>query len=105
MSRMAKAAKNSGLIFVGRGVERLVRIAVVVVLARMLGARGFGVYSFAFAFAEVFAIFTDAGIHTVLVREIAKDRDSAPRLLGSALVLKAAMAILAFGAYRLRSLS
>ncbi|MBT3351640.1 MAG: flippase [Nitrospinaceae bacterium] len=96
MSRMAKAAKNSGLIFVGRGVERLVRIAVVVVLARMLGARGFGVYSFAFAFAEVFAIFTDAGIHTVLVREIAKDRDSAPRLLGSALVLKAAMAILAW---------
>ncbi|MDP6277320.1 MAG: oligosaccharide flippase family protein, partial [Nitrospinota bacterium] len=92
MNRMEQAARNSGWVFIGRGAERLIRIVVVVVLARILGVRGFGVYSFVFAFAEVFAIFTDVGLRTVLVREIARDRDSAPRLLGSALVLKAVMA-------------
>ncbi len=92
MNRMEQAARNSGWVFIGRGAERLIRIVVVVVLARILGVRGFGVYSFVFAFAEVFAIFTDVGLQTVLVREIARDRDSAPRLLGSALVLKAVMA-------------
>ena len=98
MSWMAEAVKNSGWVLAGRCLERLIRIAVVVVLARVLGVRGFGVYSFAFAFAEMFAIFTDAGLHTVLVREIAKNRDEAPRLLGSALVLKGFMALASWAA-------
>jgi len=96
MSRMADAAKNSGWVLAGRGLERLIRIAVVVVLARTLGVRGFGVYSFAFAFSELFAIFADAGLHAVLVREIAKDRNEAPRILGSALVLKGIMALVSW---------
>ncbi len=96
MSRVAAAAKNSGWVFAGKGAERFIRIVVVIVLARALGVRGFGVYSFAFAFAEMFAIATDAGLHTILVREIARDREAAPRLLGSALILKGLLAILSW---------
>ncbi len=96
MSRMAAAAKNSGWVLAGRGAERLLRLAVIVVLARTLGVRGFGVYSLAFAFAEVFAVFTDVGLYTILVREIARDREGAPRLLGSALLLKVLLAILSW---------
>ncbi|MEE9276465.1 MAG: flippase [bacterium] len=89
MSQLERAARSSGWVFASKGAERLLRIGVVIVLARLLEARGFGVYSFAFAFAEMFAVFTDAGLHPILVREIAKDRAAAPRLMGSALVLKA----------------
>ncbi len=94
MSRMEAAAKNSGWVLAGKGVERFFRIVVVIVIARALGVRGFGVYSFAFAFAEMFAILTDAGLHTILVREIARDREQAPRLLGSALILKWLLSVL-----------
>ncbi len=92
MSRLGAAAETSGWVLAGKGIERLLRIAVVVVLARLLEARGFGVYSFAFAFAEMFAVLTDLGLHPILVREIARDRAGAPRLLGGALVLKAFLA-------------
>ncbi len=96
MSRVAAAAKNSGWVLAGKGAERLFRIVVVIVLARALGVRGFGVYSFAFAFAEMFAMTTDVGLHTILVREIARDREAAPQLLGGALLLKGLLAILSW---------
>lgn len=93
---MAAAAKNSGWVLSGKGLERFFRIVVVVVLARSLGVRGFGVYSFAFAFAEMFAMMTDAGLYTILVREISRDREAAPRLIGSAILLKGILAILSW---------
>ncbi len=88
-NRVRQAAKSSAWLFAGKTFERAVRLFVVIVLARALDTRGFGVFSFAFAFVEMFAVFTDAGMHAILVREIAKDRGAAPRLLGNALLLKA----------------
>lgn len=90
------AAENSIWVLVGRGLERIIRIAVVIVLARVLGVHGFGIYSFAFAFSEMFAIFSDAGLHPILVREIARDQERAPRLLGNAIFLKGVLAALSW---------
>lgn len=96
MSRLRQAAANSGWVFAGRAAERLVRIGVIIVLARTLGARGFGVYSFAFAYAEIFSVFTDAGIYAILVRELSKGETPRARLMGCAFFLKGALAALSW---------
>lgn len=98
MSRLGAAARTSAWVLLGKGAERVTRLAVIVVLARLLDPRGFGAYSVAFAFAEIFAVFTDLGLNAVLVRELAKDRDGAPRLLGAGVVLKLIFSILSFAA-------
>lgn len=88
MNEVRRAAENSGWVFFGRAFERLVRLGVIIALARLLEARGFGVYAFAFAYAEVFAAFTDIGLHGILVREMAKDKARAPAIWGQGIVLK-----------------
>jgi len=88
VSRLGAAARTSAWVLLGKGVERAVRLVVIVVLARLLDPAGFGAYSVAFAFAEVFAVFTDLGLNAILVRELAKDREEAPRLLGAGVLLK-----------------
>ena len=98
MSRLGAAARTSAWVLLGKGVERAVRLVVIVVLARLLDPAGFGAYSVAFAFAEVFAVFTDLGLNAILVRELAKDREEAPRLLGAGVLLKLALSILSFAA-------
>jgi len=93
MDEVRRAAKNSGWVFFGRAFERLVRLGVIIALARLLEVRGFGVYAFAFAYAEMFAVFTDFGLHSVLVREMAKDAARAPAIWGQGIVLKLVLSL------------
>ncbi|MEK6710024.1 MAG: oligosaccharide flippase family protein, partial [Nitrospinota bacterium] len=98
MSRFGAALRTSAWVLLGKGAERVLRLVVIVVLARLLEPKGFGAYSFAFAFAELFAVFTDLGLNAVLVREMAKDPAETPRLLGAGVVLKLALSALSFAA-------
>lgn len=98
MSRLAAAARTSAWVLFGKGAERVLRVAVIAVLARLLDPGGFGVYSVAFAFAEVFSAFTDLGLNSILVREMAKDRASAPRLMGAGIALKLLLSALSLAA-------
>ena len=65
-------------------------------VARHLGSVDFGRYSFAFSFAGLFVIFTDMGLHTLFIREVAKEEGKAGKLLGNLLVIKSFLALLTF---------
>ena len=45
--------------------------------ARYLGAEGFDVLSFVLAFTGIFGVFSDLGLSTLMVREVARERSSA----------------------------
>ena len=83
-----RVARNTGAVLTAHALSRGVSLLVVIFVARYLRQEGFGLFSFVFAYVELFAIFTDLGINAVLVREIARDRSAADRLLGAGLSLK-----------------
>ena len=67
---------------------RMFTVAGVVVAARVLGAERFGAYGAAAAFAVILSILATLGMHALLVRELARDPDAAPRLLRAAHLVK-----------------
>lgn len=68
--------------------NRVLSFIFVIQIARYLGDIGFGKYSFAFAFVNLFIIFADFGLNTILIREIAKHKLEAKKFLGNALIIK-----------------
>jgi O-antigen/teichoic acid export membrane protein len=65
--------------------------------ARYLGAEGFGILSFALAFAGIFGIFTDVGLRILTVREVARDKSLAEKYLGNIVVMKIILSIITIG--------
>lgn len=51
--------------------------------ARYLGTSNFGIISFATAIAGLFAIFTDLGLSTLTIREVARDKSQTAKYLGN----------------------
>ncbi len=84
-------ARNITLKFASELAARAIQFGFIVVAARQLGARGFGVYSFAAAFGFVLAQSSDLGLQLYVARELARTPDRGPQILGSALRCKAVL--------------
>ncbi len=69
-------AKNTFWLFFGQIVSRLFKVILVIYAARVLGAEGYGLFSFALSFIMLFGLFSDIGIGTLLIRELVKYRDN-----------------------------
>jgi len=65
--------------------------------ARYLGAEGFGILSFALAFTGIFGVFSDLGLSTLTVREVARDKTLASKYLGNIAVMKIILVVITFG--------
>lgn len=65
--------------------------------ARYLGAEGFGILSFALAFAGIFGVFTDIGLRNLTVREVAREKSLAGKYLGNIVVMKIFLSIITIG--------
>ena len=60
-----------------------------VVIARELGPGSFGLYSYALATVALFAFLGQAGLDSLLLRELVRHRESSATMLGSGLLLRA----------------
>ena len=65
--------------------------------ARYLGAAGFGILSFALAFAGIFGVFSDLGLSTLTIREVARDKSLASKYLGNIAIMKIILVAITFG--------
>jgi len=65
-------------------------------VARKLGDVNFGMYAFALSFAGVFVIFSDLGLHTILTREIVKNKKNTQIYIGNVLLTKSILTIMVF---------
>lgn len=64
-----------------RGVQSGLAVALVVLLARLLGSEDYGVYTYVVALIEVFAMPVRSGLSTLTVREISVYKESGDRSL------------------------
>ncbi|MDZ7261181.1 MAG: flippase [candidate division KSB1 bacterium] len=83
-----KIISNSVLLMTTEILSRVIRMALVVFSARLLGDENYGKFSFALAFTILFLILADLGIHQLLVRELARKPEQVKKYLGNALVIK-----------------
>jgi O-antigen/teichoic acid export membrane protein len=88
-------AKNTAWLSISNFGGRLLKAGVVIYGARVLGAAGYGVFSYAVTLAGFFTLFMDPGINAVLIREGAKAAPEERRsLFSTTLAMKAIITIL-----------
>jgi O-antigen/teichoic acid export membrane protein len=79
------AAKGGGAVFGGRLFVWATRFIIAFVLARVLGAEGYGLYTLAFTVATLISAFAALGLDSAIVRYAAvyNGRDDGPRVRGT----------------------
>ncbi|MEK9135208.1 MAG: oligosaccharide flippase family protein [Patescibacteria group bacterium] len=67
--------KNTAWMVIATGLDRLLRLALFIYVARILGATEYGKFSFALAFISLFVIFYDFGLPSIVTREFSREKD------------------------------
>ena len=94
---LLSVADNIGWLFFDRLLRMGLGVVISVWVARYLGPREFGVLSYALAFSGIFATVAGLGLESVVVRDLVRQRENAPELLGTSMALLGAGALVAYG--------
>ncbi len=79
---------NTGILAISGLVVRGMGMGMMVVLARSLGAEGFGTYQRAESFVALFSILASLGLDMILTREVARASARTPEYLAGVMILK-----------------
>jgi O-antigen/teichoic acid export membrane protein len=85
---IARLARNSLFVFVTRGMEMGGAVLTIAVLTRYLGLELFGWYTWVWAVVLFFQPLVNFELNTILTREVSRDPERTPGLLGAALLIK-----------------
>lgn len=88
-----RVAANTTYQLAGRAVVLAIAAVSIVVLTRYLGTADYGRYALALSFMQLFGVFADAGLTTIVVRELSRDRSRADILVANALTLRLLLAL------------
>jgi|GEM_PF-1567030 len=89
-------AANTAALFAAQVFNRLTAFVVAMILTRYLGPERFGEYAFVCAYVGFFILVADMGIDIHVIREASRDLAGSADALGSAIGLKAWLALAAF---------
>ena len=81
-------AKNTFWLFAGQMISRLLRAAIVIYAARVLGASSWGAFSYAIGIAAFLTIFSDIGINALITKEAARNPELKDKYLSTAFFTK-----------------
>src|SRR5512141_48381 len=82
-------AKNTFWLTVSNFGGRLLKAAVIIYAARVLGTEGYGVFSYAITLAGFFTLFMDPGINNILMRDASgASPEKREVLFGTSFVIK-----------------
>ncbi|SDI00415.1 Membrane protein involved in the export of O-antigen and teichoic acid [Desulfosporosinus hippei DSM 8344] len=91
---MIKIFKNLLYMFISNVAVRGLTAVATIMLARYLGARGYGILSVALAYYSIAGFFADLGLTHTFIREAAKPEANTSLLLGTAIKLRLSFALL-----------
>ncbi len=80
--------KNTFWLFTGEIIGRLLRMALIVYVARILGKEGWGVFSYAISLATILTTFGDIKLSTLVTREASQNKECKNHYLSSAFYFK-----------------
>lgn len=91
-------ARNASWILAGKGMQLMAQFGYFIIIARVLGPKGYGTFLACTALAAVLAPFSPLGTGQVLVKYTSRNKETMPVYLGNALIVTSAMGILLIGA-------
>src|SRR5665647_695088 len=97
MSTRRRIFKNTAVLASADIFTRLRRFALAIVIARTLGPAGYGVYAFAFSFAEVYGVISDFGMSNLIIRDTSREKKYLARYVGNILFVESALSVVAYG--------
>lgn len=98
MSETAKRVMQNSILRVGGySIGAGLHFAIIVIIARYLGAEGFGHFAFILAFTGIFQLIVDMGIRNILIRNIAVDKAHAAEKLSVARTLFWMLSLVSMG--------
>ena len=95
MNSSDRVVTNSFWLIAQPLVLNVASLFVVGYMARTLGQADYGKFVFAFAYVSMFAPLANMGLRAITVREIAKDREHADRFLGSIVIVRLVLSVVA----------
>jgi O-antigen/teichoic acid export membrane protein len=96
-SARRRVATNTSLQIAGRGAALALGLVSIAVITRYLGPDGYGRFTLALMYMQLFAVLADVGLYTTVVREISKDPSRTQELAGNALTLRLMLSIAVIG--------
>ncbi len=96
MNTIQIIAKNTAVLLVAQIVSMIFGFFYTMYTARYLEAEGFGTLSFALAFTSILGLFSDLGLSSLTIREVARNKALANKYIGNISVIKVGLAIFAY---------
>jgi len=96
MDTVKRIAKNTIALFSAQLIISILTLLLSITIARTLGDVIFGQYSFALAFVTLFAVFSDLGYNTLLVRDVARKKEKASKYMNNIISIRAIFSIILF---------
>lgn len=103
-SPAARVGRNTAFRVAAQALSAVINVAAMMMLGGQLSAAGYGEYVFWYALVPVLASIADLGTGVVVTRAIARTPADARRLLGDALLVRAAVAMVTLAAIALLAL-
>lgn len=97
MNTVKKVIKSTSILFLAQIVSYILSFFYTMYIARYLGAEKFGILSFAIAFTGICGILLDFGLSTLMIREVARNKDLAGKYLGNITLIKIMLTLATFG--------
>ena len=89
----ASIFKNSVFMVGAEAVARLLRFLLIIFIARKLGVTDFGKFSFALAFGGIFILFSDLGVSSYTVKQLARRKELSSEYFSRAIIAKVILSI------------
>lgn len=90
-TRSQTVAKNAFWLGFGNLVSRLIKVALTIYAARVLGTSGYGIFSYALSLVVLFTGFSDIGVGALLTRRVSVAKKVEAPYVATALVIKLAL--------------
>lgn len=88
-----KVFKNLAWLLTSNFTSRFIRAAIVIYAARVLGAEGYGIFSYVLGLAGFFTFFKNVGIDSILTREVAKNPEKQHNYFSTAFWMEVALVL------------
>ena len=88
-------ARNAFYLVGNRWLQIIVRFFYMIVLARYLGPKFYGLFNYGLALYTAFLALSGLGLEIILIREVGRDRGQAARVVAQTLTIRTFMAVIA----------
>jgi O-antigen/teichoic acid export membrane protein len=96
MNTARTIAKNSIVLLISQIITFVFSFIITIFTARYLGTEGYGILSLATALTGIVGIIADAGLGTLIIRDVSRDKSMANKYISNTILMKILLSVLAF---------